>query len=52
MWESLDVVRFDLGPFLQGQTRKANLTDLKSAYNLLLVLEVCTVKPIYSISLA
>ena len=44
--ESSDVVRFDLGLPLQGQTRIANL---KSAYNslikLLLVLEVCNVKP-------
>ena len=31
-WESLDVVQFDLGPLLQGQTR---ITKLKSAYNLL-----------------
>ena len=30
-WESFDVVRFNLGPLLQGQTRIANL---KSAYNL------------------
>ena len=29
-WESFDVVRFDLGPLLQGQTRTAKL---KSAYN-------------------
>ena len=29
-WESSDVVRFDLGPLLQGQTRTAKL---KSAYN-------------------
>ena len=29
-WESSDVVRFDLGPLLQGQTRT---TKLKSAYN-------------------
>ena len=29
-WESFDVVRFDLGPVLQGQTRK---TKLKSSYN-------------------
>ena len=28
-WESFDVVRFDLGPLLQGQTRIANS---KSAY--------------------
>ena len=30
-WESVGVVRFDLGPFLQGQTR---IAKLKSAYNL------------------
>ena len=28
-WESFDVVRFDLGPLLQGQTR---IAKLKSAY--------------------
>ena len=33
-WESYDVVRFDLGPLFQGQTRIANP---KSAYNLLIV---------------
>ena len=32
-WESFDVVRFDLGHLLQGQTRKAKL---KSA-NLLII---------------
>ena len=32
-WESCDVVRFDLGPFVQGQLRVAKL---KSAYNLLI----------------
>ena len=32
VWESPDVVTFDLVPLLQGQTRKAKL---KSAYNLL-----------------
>ena len=32
--ESSDVVRFDLGPLLQGQMRVAKL---KSAYNLLIV---------------
>ena len=31
-WESFDVVRFYLGPLLQGQMRTAKL---KSAYNLL-----------------
>ena len=30
-WESFDVVRFDLGPLLEGQTR---IAKLKSAYNL------------------
>ena len=29
-WESSDVVRFDLGPLLQGQMR---IPKLKSAYN-------------------
>ena len=33
-WESIDVVRFDLGPPLQGQMRKAKL---KSAYNLFII---------------
>ena len=28
-WESFDVVRFDLGPLLQGQTR---IAKSKSAY--------------------
>ena len=32
-WESFDVVRFDLGPLLQGQTR---IDKLKSANNLLI----------------
>ena len=32
--ESSDMVRFDLGPLLQGQTRVAKL---KSAYNLLII---------------
>ena len=32
--ESFDVVRFDLGPLLQGQTR---IAKLKSAYNLLII---------------
>ena len=31
-WESFDVVRFDLGPLLQGHMR---IAKLKSAYNLL-----------------
>ena len=33
-WESFDVVRFDLGPLLQGQTR---IAKLKSDYNLLII---------------
>ena len=33
-WESVDVVRFDLGPLLQGQIRTAKL---KSAYNSLII---------------
>ena len=33
-WESVDVVRFDLGPLLQGLT---NMVKLKSAYNLLII---------------
>ena len=33
-WESFDVVRFDLGPLLQGQMRTAKL---KSAYNLIII---------------
>ena len=33
-WESFDVVRFDLGPLLQGQTR---LAKPKSAYNSLII---------------
>ena len=33
-WDSSGVVRFDLGPLLQGQTR---LAKLKSAYNSLII---------------
>ena len=33
-WESFDVVRFDLGPLHQGQTR---IAKLKSAYNSLII---------------
>ena len=33
-WESFGVVRFDLGPLLQGQTR---IAQLKSAYNSLFI---------------
>ena len=41
--ESSDVVRFDLGPLLQGQTRKPNLKVCIT--RLLLNLEVCNVEP-------
>ena len=37
-WESFDVVRFDLGPLLQGQTR---IVKLKNAYHSLII--GCTV---------
>ena len=33
-WESFDVIRFDLGPLLQGQSR---IAKLKSASNSLIV---------------
>ena len=33
-WESFDVVRFDLGPLLQGHTR---IAKVKSAYNSLII---------------
>ena len=33
-WESFGVVRFDLGPLVQGQTRIAKLNN---AYNLLII---------------
>ena len=33
-WESFGVVRFDLGPLFQGQTR---IFKPKSAYNLLII---------------
>ena len=33
-WKSFDVVRFDLGPLLQGQTGKGKL---ESAYNSLII---------------
>ena len=33
-WESFGVVKFDLGPLLQGQMR---IAKLKSAYNLLII---------------
>ena len=44
-WEFFDVVRFDLGPLLQGQMRTAKLKGLIT--RLLLVLEVWDVKPTY-----
>ena len=33
-WESFDVVRFDLGPLLQGQTR---IAKIESACNALII---------------
>ena len=33
-WESFDVVRFHLGPFVQGQTR---IAKPKNAYNSLII---------------
>ena len=48
--ESFGVVRFDLGPCLQGQTRIAKLKGLITL--LLLVLEVWDGKPTYRKSLA
>ena len=33
-WESSGMVRFDLGPLLQGETR---IAKLKSAYNSLII---------------
>ena len=44
-WESVDVVRFDLGPLLQGQTRISKIKVLIT--HLLLVLEVWNGKPTY-----
>ena len=44
-WGSFGVVRFDLGPLLQGQMRTPNLKVLIT--RLLLILEVCNVKPTY-----
>ena len=45
-WEFFDVVRFDLGSFLRGQTRIAKSKVLINRF--FLVLEVCNVKPSYS----
>ena len=44
-WESFGMVRFDLEPLLQGQTRIAKLKVLIT--RLLLVLEVWDCKPAY-----
>ena len=49
-WESFDVVRFDLGPFLQGQTRIAKSEVLINCFSL--VLEVCKMKASYRKSCA
>ena len=37
-WESFGVVRFDLGPLLQGQTR---IAKLKIAYSSLIIGPIC-----------
>ena len=44
-WESFGVVEFDLGVLLQSQTRIAKPKVLIT--RLLLILEVCNVKPAY-----
>ena len=44
-WESFDVVRFDLGPFLRGRTRIAKSKVLINHFFLVLV--VCNVKASY-----
>ena len=49
-WESFGVVRFDLGPFLRGQTRIAKSKMLINRF--FLVLEVCNVKASYAKSCA
>ena len=49
-WESFDVVRFDLGPFLRGQMRIAKSKVLINHF--FLVLEVCNVKASYRKSCA
>ena len=43
-WESSDVVRFDHEPSLKVKWKTAKF---KSAYNSLLVLQACNVKPTY-----
>ena len=40
-WESFGVVRFDLGPLLQGQIRVAKL---KSAFNLLIIVSTGSIR--------
>ena len=47
-YESFDDIKFDLGPFLQGQMGSIFLQGPKS--HLLLLLEVLNVKPTHSIS--
>ena len=49
-WESFDLVRFDLEPFLRGQMRIAKSKVLINRF--FLVLEVCNVKPSYRKSCA
>ena len=49
-WKYFDVVRFDIGPFLRGQTRIAKSKVLINHF--FLVQEVCDVKGSYRISCA
>ena len=49
-WESFDVVRFDLGPFLRGQMKIAKSKVLINRFSL--VLGVCNVKASYRKSCA
>ena len=49
-WESFDVVRFDLGPFFRGHTRRVKSKVLINSF--LLILEVCNVKASYRKSCA
>ena len=48
-WESFDVVRFYLGPFLRGQMRIKSKVLIN---RFILVLEVCNVKASYRKSCA
>ena len=45
--ESFDVIRFDLGPLLQGQTR---IAKLKSAYDSLIIEKCCLSSKLYKLA--